>query len=399
MTAAWQDSRANLAAHPVAWPMARAIRHLGPVVHVPGLGLVVNDALLSHEILSRDRDFTKNGEGSIAAVMTQAFGPRALANMDGEAHRQFRQRLGGLTDPSHGEAWLAASLSPFTDALERLRGGATVDVAHVARTLSGRLTFTLLGTTPNAPTADIDDRAREVHALGQRIASALQLTPLAGSRLAAVRQDQQRLLSFAHDAFQRPDLPEISLVARLKALDCTEEETRGVLSIFFVAGALTLGVAIPRMIALLVDTGQIAVLQHNPSLLNGAVDEAMRFICPVPATLRVAAHDTLLSGRRIRAGTRVVIVTANCARDSTLFPDGDRFDVARVHDARARYLWYGAGTHFCLGFSLAQRTLRHVVAAFTALPGTLRVVRRRAARNVLLPAWSTLELRLAGDAG
>ncbi|MES2524356.1 MAG: cytochrome P450 [Gemmatimonadota bacterium] len=374
--------------------MARIIRHFGGHLHVPRLGLVVNDALLAHEILSRDRDFMKNGKGSIAAVMTQAFGPRALANMDGEQHRRFRQRLGGLTDPSHGEAWLSASLGPFTAALQSLQSGDTVDMSDVARTLSGRLTFTLLGTTPQGTPAEVDERARQVHALGERIAAALQLAPLTGTRLAAVQKDHERLLSFAHDAFHRNDLPEISLVARLKALDCTEEETRGVLSIFFVAGALTLGVAVPRLVALLADTGQLRAVQSDPTLVNGAVDEAMRFICPVPATIRIAAHDVMLDGRRIRAGTRIVIITANCARDPALFPDGDRVDVTRRHDVRARYLWYGAGAHFCLGFALAQRTLRHVVTELSSLPGRLSVVRRRAARGVLLPAWHTLDVRL-----
>ena len=61
-----------------------------PGAACPGFGVVVNDFELAHEILVRDDDFTKNGKGSIAGVMTQALGPFALSNMDGEAHRQLR---------------------------------------------------------------------------------------------------------------------------------------------------------------------------------------------------------------------------------------------------------------------------------------------------------------------
>ncbi|MEO7521386.1 MAG: cytochrome P450 [Gemmatimonas sp.] len=394
MIARWQDARANVAAHPIAWPVSRLLARTGGLRRVPGLGFVVNDAAIAHEILCRDRDFTKNGKGSIATVLTQAFGPAALSNMDGDAHRSFRQRLGGLADATLAQAWLASSEEPFTAALTSLRAGSIVDLSDVARALSGRLTLTLLGATPDLPSDALDAMAREVHALGERIASALQLSPLRGRRLASVLADHARLLAYAETAFARQSLPPDSLVARLKALHCSPEETRGVLSIFFVAGALTLGVAIPRLLALIIDSGQLRRLQADPSLVANAVDEGLRFICPVPATVRIAARDTKVGGRRVPSGCRVVIMTSNCARDSALFPNGNRFDVSRMVDPRARYMWFGAGPHFCLGFVLAQRTLAHVVRQVAALPGTLRVVRRSAARGVLLPAWSRLELGL-----
>lgn len=389
-----QDARVNLAAHPLLWPASRLARRLGRVRQLPGLGLVVSDAAIAHDVLSRDREFTKNGPGSIAEVMTQAFGRDALANMDGEAHRSFRQRLGPLADPSHGASWLAASDAPLRAAIGALQQGRRVDMSTVARTLSGRLTLTLMGATPDAPDDEIDALARDVHALGERIASALRLEPLSARILADVQRDHERLIGYAREAFARADLPPASLVARLKALACNESETRGVLSIFFVAGALTLGVAIPRLVALIADSGAFGRLRDEPELVNVAVDEGMRFICPVPATLRVAAADTMLGGRRVRAGTRVLVLTANCARDDALFPEPNHFDITRRHDARARYLWYGAGPHFCLGFALAQRTLRHVVGELAQLRGTLRVEARTSARGVLLPAWSSLQLRL-----
>jgi cytochrome P450 len=101
-----------------------------------------------------------------------------------------------------------------------------------------------------------------------------------------------------------------------------------------------------------------------------------------------------VGSRRIRAGERVVILTCNTARDARLFAQPDRFDISRVHDPRTRSLWYGAGPHFCFGFALAQRELHAVLAAIAAVPGTLRIVQRRAARGVLLPALARLTVRL-----
>ncbi len=392
--AAWHDARVNLAAHPIAWPAARLIGAAGRVVRLPGLGVVVNDALIAHDVLSRDREFTKRGPGSIAEVMTQAFGPRALANMDGASHRELRQRLGPLATVAQADVWLQSARRPFDRAIASLHAGEIVDVAHVARLLSGRLTLTLMGVVPEERLADA--ASLDVHALGERIASTLRLSPVGASRLNAARADLKRLLGYATDAFERDDLPPESLVARLKTLGCDAQEIHGILSIFFVAGALTLGVALPRVLGLLVDSDQLTLLREDESLIPRAVDEGLRYTCPVPATVRMAAGDAVVGETRVRAGERVVILTANLARDATLFPDPGRFDVTRHQDPRSRYLWYGAGPHFCLGFTLAQRVLNYCVGTMARVPGGLRIVRRRAARGVLLPAWKELHVQRGG---
>ena len=176
----------------------------------------------------------------------------------------------------------------------------------------------------------------------------------------------------------------------------TSEEARGVLSIFFVAGTLTVAVALPRVVALLIDSGAMDELRSDPALVSRAIDEGLRFATPVPATLRIAVADAEVHGHRFRRGTRVILLTANMARDHTVFPNPDRFDIHRQFDARGRYMWYGAGPHFCLGFPLAQREMQMVVGIMAQLPGRLRIVRRRAATGVLLPAWARLDVRLDG---
>lgn len=405
--AAWHEGRLQFAAHPLLWPLSRLAHRGGRVLRVPRLGVLVNDALVAHEVLTRDDLFVKRGEGGIADVMTQAFGPSALANMDGEPHRALRRRLGPLASAEQADAWLAASRAPLDRALAAFARGETVDLARTARALAGRLTLTLLGLAPSASDrardvgvgegADDDAFALEVHARGERIASALQLSRLPARRLRAVQADLDALLRHTQDAFARDDLPPASLVARLRALGCDADEVRGILSLFFVAGALTLGVALPRVAALLADSGQLALVARDAALVPRAVDEGLRYCCPVPLTLRLATRETRVGHVSVRAGERVVVLTANLARDPHLFPDPHRFDVTRGHDPRARYLWYGAGPHFCLGFTLAQRTLHDAVARLAALGGRLEVVARVPSRGVLLPAWHSLVVR-AGDA-
>ena len=383
--ATWQDARVNIAAHPLAWPLSRLLRHAGPAVRVPGLGVVINGAELAHDVLTDDARFVKRGPGSIADLMTAAFGPVALSNMDGDAHRQMRQRLGPLAAPDVAVAWLSEAFAPLEQAARALEAGQRTDIAAASRLLAGHLTLTMLGLQGS------DADAADVHRLGERIASTLRLTPFGAPPIARARADTERLIAMAQSAFRRDDLPPQSLVARLRALGCDETETRGLLSIFFVAGALTVGVALPRVIGLLVDDRALHRLQDAASV-QAAVDEAMRFAAPVPATVRIAAAATELAGLRVHAGERLVILTANLARDAALFPDPDRFDPTRAPNPKARYLWYGAGAHFCIGFPMAQRVLHAAVARLAQVPGPLRVASRWPAHGVLLPAWQRLTL-------
>jgi cytochrome P450 len=92
----------------------------------------------------------------------------------------------------------------------------------------------------------------------------------------------------------------------------------------------------------------------------------------------------------VHTGDRLVILTANLARDPALFPQPDRFDPTRAPNPKARYLWYGAGPHFCIGFPMAQRVLHAAVARLAQVPGPLRVTFRWPAHAVLLPAWRRL---------
>ncbi|MDF1506286.1 cytochrome P450, partial [Roseisolibacter sp. H3M3-2] len=242
---------------------------------------------------------------------------------------------------------------------------------------------------------DGDAPALDLLALGERVAAGLGFRAPTARRARAMHADCDRLAAMARVGWEADDRDAPSVARRLRDLGLTFEEARGVLSILLLAGAITTAAALPRLVALLLDAGQWdAARERPPDGLAGVLAEGLRFAAAVPVTVRVAARDVSLGGRRVRRGTRVVVLTCNAARDPALFPDPDRFDVARAHDPRARHLWFGAGPHFCLGFALAQRQLRRTLEALLAVPGTPRVVRRAAARGALIPAYASLVLRV-----
>ena len=387
-----QDRRVPFMAHPVTWTLARLARYGGPVLRVPGVGLIVNDAGVAHDVLSRDAQFAKRGRGGFSENITQLFGPFALANMDGDEHRRLRGLLGDLLSPANAALLLRSCGEPLETLRASLATGATVDLVRFMRIMSGRLTFDMMGVRP--PGANLDAAALALIALGDHLSTALRMRPLAEREMRSWRVDVERLTAFARAGYDAVDAPESSLVRRLRARGMSFEEARGVLSLFFLGGTLTTASALPRILSLLVDSGQMAQLRGHPELIPQAIAEGLRFITPLPATVRIATCDGRLGSRRVRAGERVVILTCNTARDAQLFADPDRFDISRVHDPRSRHLWYGAGPHFCFGFALAQQELHAVLEMLASAPGTLRIVQRQASRRVLVPAFARLHIRL-----
>jgi cytochrome P450 len=109
------------------------------------------------------------------------------------------------------------------------------------------------------------------------------------------------------------------------------------------------------MRALLEDREQMRMVLEDPSLIPGVVEEALRMFPAFAHFRRTATKDTVLNGRQIKEGERVVMWYASSNRDETRFEDPDRFDVRRNPEHQA----FGAGgRHFCLGTALARLELR-----------------------------------------
>jgi cytochrome P450 len=179
----------------------------------------------------------------------------------------------------------------------------------------------------------------------------------------------------------------------LQTLGFGFEESAGILVIFVIGGTLTVSSALPRIVALLADTGSFALLGQDSAAIGHAIDEGLRFVTPLAGTVRIVRRDTSLGSYRLTAGCRLVILTCNMARDAKLFPEPNRFNVSRTQGARAERLWYGTGPHQCAGFHLAQAQLSAALGALSGNGANLRIVKRRAAFDSLLPAYRQLLVR------
>jgi cytochrome P450 len=101
---------------------------------------------------------------------------------------------------------------------------------------------------------------------------------------------------------------------------------------------------------------QLRTLQRDPSLLDNAVEEMIRWVTPVRHFLRHAQEDYTLRGVPIAKGDVLLMSYLSANRDEDVFRDPLRFDVTRP-DA-SNQLAFGTGVHFCLGANLARMELR-----------------------------------------
>ena len=152
------------------------------------------------------------------------------------------------------------------------------------------------------------------------------------------------------------------------------EEFENMFWLFAVAGNETLRNGIPGgMIALLEHPEAWQALQSQPSLIPGAVEEMLRWWTPVMIFRRTASCDTELSGRKIRAGEKVVVSFLSANHDERVFDKPMDFDIYRDPND---HLSFGYGPHFCLGAQLAVAQMRAIFGELTRRFETVEAIDR-----------------------
>jgi pimeloyl-[acyl-carrier protein] synthase len=106
---------------------------------------------------------------------------------------------------------------------------------------------------------------------------------------------------------------------------------------------------------------QLAKLKADPTLVDSAAEEFLRYDAPTQRGIRTAREDFEIGGVRIRKGQILHIMIGAANRDPDQFSDPDRLDISRNPN---RHVTLGHGVHYCLGAALARLELRVAVASF-----------------------------------
>jgi len=152
------------------------------------------------------------------------------------------------------------------------------------------------------------------------------------------------------------------------------ELSSAISTIYTAAGTTTERFISSGLYLLLAHRDQWRRLVADRALLAPAIEEILRFHHPTQSTStnRRCVVDVEMGGKVLRAGDTVRVGLGAANRDPAVFPDPDRFDIARRPAVPA--LSFGAGPHFCIGSALARFEARLAIEAVANRWPNLRLV-------------------------
>jgi len=139
--------------------------------------------------------------------------------------------------------------------------------------------------------------------------------------------------------------------------------------LYFAGADTTANMIALGTLSLMLDSEQRNKLVANPSLVENAVEEMLRYHAVAHFNVgRAATADLKVGDEVIPKGDGLYALNNAAGRDPTVFPEPDKFDIERKN--ASDHVTFGYGIHQCLGQTLARLELRCVFAKlFQRVPG------------------------------
>jgi cytochrome P450 len=138
----------------------------------------------------------------------------------------------------------------------------------------------------------------------------------------------------------------------------TDDEIAANTTFLFLAGhETTTNLVGNGLLALMRHPAELEALRAEPRLVEGAVEELLRFDSPVQFTGRVAVETTTFDGLEVKAEQPMLLALGSANHDERRHARPDALDVRR---ADPKPLSFGGGAHYCVGAALARAEAKAV---------------------------------------
>lgn len=310
--------------------------------------------LMQHQLQGVDADVLKDFVDIVSKQMLMKDGPE---------HIRMRRQANPSFTPQALDSWRPAIRRTMKLLLERVQGQSGMDlVPHISYELPPRVIAELFG----LPIEDHERLMKWADPIAQfaGLTAGMDIREVARRANEAMKEFAQYLTTIVVEHRRTPGVDLFSRIMQAQdkgAMSVEELVSNGILMLN--AGHMTTTDQLSNAVHdLLTHPDQLRLVQENPSLLPGAVEESLRYHPAVPFHYRVAATDIPLRGRTIRKGDVVFMGIAAANRDPAVFPEPDRFDITRDF-VNQKHLTFSFGPHHCLGAGLARRELEVAIEA------------------------------------
>jgi hypothetical protein len=132
----------------------------------------------------------------------------------------------------------------------------------------------------------------------------------------------------------------------------SQKELLAICTLLFGAGEETTGNSIGNgMLALLQHPNQMEQLKREPTMIQSAVEEVIRYDSAIQMLTRIATDNLEIGNQTIKAGEKIVLCLGAANRDPAQFPNPDELNINREQN---HHLAFADGIHYCLGAALAR---------------------------------------------
>ena len=350
-----------------SYPLSKRMRSEDPVHYSESLGYWVLTRYRDVEAALRDERLSSNRTplfinklGSLDVKEIQNFLDMTsnwMVDTDPPQHTRLRKLANPGFTTRAIESWRSIIQNTTDRLLDNVQNHSGMDVvSDLAVPLPGIIITEIFG-VPETDRANMLEWARDIGTFfGAAGGSTIEMEELARKADKAAAQFCALIRQLVEQRRRQPGSDMISLLSvAYQEQGFNDQELPFLCMEILNTGLLTTTDLIANGVnALLCHPDQLQKLKKNPTLINSAVEEILRFDTSVPFFFRIAKQDLTMGGKDITAGSVIALGLGAANHDPEKFESPEVFDITRTPN---EHLGFSSGIHFCLGAVLARMEL------------------------------------------
>ncbi|MEG3959928.1 cytochrome P450 [Microcoleus sp. herbarium2] len=350
-----------------SYPLFKRMRSEDPVHYCESGGYWILTRYRDVEVALRDERLSSdkkplhiNQLGSLDVKEIQNFlalTSKMISEKDPPEHTRMRKLANPGFTTRAIESWRSIIQNTTDRLLDRVQNHGGMDVvSDLSLPLPGFIIPEIMG-VPETDRANLLEWAMDITLIfGTSGGSNIDIEELARKADKAAVKFSALIRQLVEQRRRQPGTDMISLLSvAYQEQGVNFEELPSVCIQILIAGLLTTTDMIANGVnALLSHPDQLQKLKKNPSLIDSAVEEMIRFDTSTPFFLRIAKQDLTIGGKEIAAGSVIALGFGAANHDPEKFEEPEVFDITRTPN---EHLGFSSGIHFCLGAALARMEL------------------------------------------